>query len=72
MVFETAEEAAEAIDLLQDYEIFGKEMKLAYAKTRSDVTVKQEDGEEALEAHKRHRLAEKGTPCTIGKTRRIY
>lgn len=34
-------------------------MVLEFAKTRSDATVKSEGGEEELEAHKRHRLAEK-------------
>lgn len=36
-------------------------MLLEFAKARSDVTVKREDGEEGLEAHKKDRLAEKGT-----------
>lgn len=35
-------------------------MRLAYAKTRSDASVKREGGEEELEIHKRRRLAEKG------------
>lgn len=35
-------------------------MQLDFAKTRSDATVVRDDGEEGLETHKRHRLAEKG------------
>jgi len=34
-------------------------MNLEFAKTRSDATVLREDGEAALEEHKKHRLAEK-------------
>lgn len=61
IVFESAEEAQEAIDTMNEFELHGKPMKIAFAKTRSDATVKREDGDEELETHKRHRLAEKGT-----------
>jgi hypothetical protein len=40
-------------------------MVLDYAKTRSDATVLKEGGEDELEAHKRRRLAEKGTSLPI-------
>lgn len=60
VVFESADDAEDAIETLQDFVLFDKPMKLAYAKTRSDVTVKKEDGAEGLEKHKKHRLAEKG------------
>jgi hypothetical protein len=35
-------------------------MQLAFAKTRSDATVKRIGDEEEYESHKRKRLAEKG------------
>lgn len=40
-------------------------MKLDYARTRSDAIVKREGNEEDFEAHKRHRLAEKGIPSMM-------
>jgi len=43
-------------------------MHLDFAKTRSDVTVQREDGEEGLETHKKHRLAEKGMEVSICET----
>ncbi|RAL63960.1 hypothetical protein DID88_003148 [Monilinia fructigena] len=43
----------------QAFVVFENEMRLAYAKTRSDASVKREGGEEELEIHKRRRLAEK-------------
>lgn len=60
VVFESAEEAQDAIDDLQGFDLFDRPMQLAFAKTRSDATVKREDGDEGLERHKKHRLAEKG------------
>ena len=60
IIFESAEEAEEAIEELQGFELFDKPMELAYAKTRSDAIVAREDGEDALARHKKHRLAEKG------------
>ncbi|KAA8571060.1 hypothetical protein EYC84_000420 [Monilinia fructicola] len=59
IVFENVESATKAIEDIQGFELFGKEMRLAYAKTRSDASVKREGGEEELEIHKRRRLAEK-------------
>nr|OQO24221.1 hypothetical protein B0A51_07612 [Rachicladosporium sp. CCFEE 5018] len=59
IVYTTAEAAQEAIDELQGFELFGKQIGLEFARTRSDATVEKEDGEEGLEAHKKHRLAEK-------------
>jgi hypothetical protein len=44
---------------VQDFELFGKEMKLEYAKTKSDAQVKKETPDQ-FEGHKRARLAEKG------------
>lgn len=60
IVFESVAEAQEAIDELQGFDVLGKEMKLDFARSRSDATVKQEDGDKGLEEHKRTRLAEKG------------
>ena len=44
----------------QGFDLFGKPMQLAFAKTRSDAFVKRTAGDEELESHKRRRLAEKG------------
>lgn len=60
IVFESAEEAGEAIEELQGFDLFDRPMQLAFAKTRSDAIVLREDGEDGLERHKKHRLAEKG------------
>lgn len=61
VVYDSVDSAQNAIDELQGFDIFGdKQMHLDFARTRSDVTVKKEDGDEGLETHKRHRLAEKG------------
>ncbi|ATZ55965.1 hypothetical protein BCIN_12g05080 [Botrytis cinerea B05.10] len=59
IVFEDVESATKAIEDIQGFELFGKEMRIAYAKTRSDASVKREGGHEELEVHKRRRLAEK-------------
>ncbi|KAK5121390.1 hypothetical protein LTR85_005222 [Meristemomyces frigidus] len=59
VVYDSIDSAQNAIDELQAFEIFGKQMHLDFAKTRSDVTVLKEEGEQGLEQHKRHRLAEK-------------
>jgi len=59
IVFEDVESAAKAIEEVQGFEIFGKEMKLDFAKTRSDATVLKEEGDAGLEKFKRGRLAEK-------------
>ncbi|ESZ95916.1 putative U1 small nuclear ribonucleoprotein [Sclerotinia borealis F-4128] len=59
IVFDHVDSATKAIEDIQGFELFGKEMRLAYAKTRSDASVKREGGEEDLEVHKRRRLAEK-------------
>lgn len=60
IVFDEVEGAQKAIDEVQGFELFGKEMQLAFAKTRSDATVKRQGTEEEFESHKRRRLAEKG------------
>jgi U2 small nuclear ribonucleoprotein B'' len=60
VVFSSVEEAQDAIEAFQEFELFGKPITMKFAKTRSDATVLKEEGEEGLEKHKRHRLAEKG------------
>ncbi|CZT46665.1 related to small nuclear ribonucleoprotein snRNP U1A [Rhynchosporium secalis] len=59
VVFDNVESAQKCIDDVQGFELFGKSMQLAFAKTRSDAFVKRTAGEEELESHKRRRLAEK-------------
>ena len=61
VVYDSVESAQDAVDELQGFDLFGRPMHLDFAKTRSDHTVKREDGEEALQQHKKQRLAEKGT-----------
>lgn len=60
VVFDSIDGAQNAIDELQGFELSGKQMNLDFAKTRSDATVEKEEGAEGIEAHKRHRLADKG------------
>lgn len=60
IVFDSIESAQKAIDEVQGFELFEKPMQLAFAKTRSDASVKRSGGEDEFESHKRHRLAEKG------------
>ncbi|KAL9624091.1 MAG: hypothetical protein Q9160_001613 [Pyrenula sp. 1 TL-2023] len=59
IVFDSTDSAARAIEEVNGFELFEKPMQLDYAKTRSDATVLQEEGERGLEAHKRKRGAEK-------------
>lgn len=60
IVFDSAESAQKAIDEVQGFELFEKPMQLAFAKTRSDATVKRIGDDDEFESHKRRRLAEKG------------
>ncbi|POS84464.1 RNA recognition domain-containing protein, partial [Erysiphe pulchra] len=60
IVFDSVESATKAIEEVQGFELFDKPMQLAYARTRSDATVKREKGDgDEFESHKRRRLAEK-------------
>lgn len=61
IVFDSVESASKAIEEVQGFELFEKPMQLAFAKTRSDATVKRNGDEDEFESHKRRRLAEKGT-----------
>lgn len=62
-MFDGVQAAEKAIKEVQAFPLFDKPMVLAFAKSRSDATVKREAGEDSaeFEAHKRRRLAEKGT-----------
>ena len=66
IVFDSVESAQKAIDEVQGFELFEKPMQLAFAKTRSDASVKRSGDEDEFESHKRRRLAEKGMlHCTF-------
>lgn len=60
IVFDSVDSAQKAIDDVQGFELFEKPVQLAFARTRSDASVKRTGGEEEFESHKRRRLAEKG------------
>jgi U2 small nuclear ribonucleoprotein B'' len=59
VVYDSVDSAQNAIDELQGFDIFDKQMHLDFAKTRSDLTVLREEGEDGLETHKKQRVAEK-------------
>ncbi|KAK2627865.1 hypothetical protein QTJ16_002511 [Diplocarpon rosae] len=59
VVFDNVASAQQCIEEVQGFELFGKPMQLAFAKTRSDAFVKRTAGDDELESHKRRRLAEK-------------
>lgn len=61
IVFDSVESAQNAIDEVNGFELFDKQMSCDFAKTSSDATVKREGTGEEFELHKRRRLAEKGT-----------
>ncbi|KZT54707.1 RNA-binding domain-containing protein [Calocera cornea HHB12733] len=56
--FANPEEAAKAVKEVDKFPLYGKAMKLSFAKTRSDAVVKKLD-EAHMEAHKAERLARK-------------
>lgn len=62
IVFDNQESALKAIEELQGFDLYDKQMVLALAQTRSDATVKATGNEEEFDLHKRRRIAEKGTP----------
>lgn len=71
IVFDNVESAQKAIDEIQGFELFDKPMQLAFAKARSDATVKRTGDDEEFEAHKRRRLAEKGNAAQQSNAERI-
>ncbi|ROW05256.1 hypothetical protein VSDG_00298 [Cytospora chrysosperma] len=59
IVFDTPESAKQAAEEVDGFDLFGKPMQVALAKTRSDATVQRFGTEEDFELHKRRRTAEK-------------
>ncbi|KAL6881520.1 RNA-binding domain-containing protein [Trichoderma novae-zelandiae] len=59
VVFDTPAAAHDAIEEVEGFELFGKPMRVALARMQSDKTVEMKGNNEELEAHKRHRQAEK-------------
>ncbi|KAI1109184.1 RNA recognition domain-containing protein [Nemania sp. NC0429] len=59
VVFDRPESALRAVDEVQGFELFGKPMQVALARTRSDATVASSGNKEEFELHQRRRLAEK-------------
>jgi RNA recognition motif-containing protein len=61
VVFSSVAEATKAQTALGTgaHELFGQRIEVQFAKTKSDATIAQAGNEEALEKHKRRRLAEK-------------
>lgn len=66
VVYDSAEAARQAIEEADGFDLFGKPMQVALARSRSDATVQRFEDEEALELHKRRRTAEKGK-CKAGR-----
>lgn len=65
VVFTSIDDAEDAMEFLQGAELFGRKLVVQFAKSKSDAVVKREGGEEALEAHKQERLAQKGRNIPI-------
>lgn len=61
IVYDKPEAARQAIEEADGFDLFGKPMQVALAKTKSDATVQTFESEESLEQHRRKRTAEKGT-----------
>ncbi|KAF2226741.1 hypothetical protein BDZ85DRAFT_256693 [Elsinoe ampelina] len=59
VVFDSAESAQNAIDEINGFELFDRQINCQFAKTKSDATVQREGTEEEFEQHKRQRLTEK-------------
>lgn len=72
IVFDSTEAAETAIKEVQGFELYDKPMVLDFARSRSDAIVRLQGNDEEFEAHKRRRLAEKGSPwetVTVGEAR---
>lgn len=63
VVFEDPQSALKAIEEVQGFELYKKEMHLSLARTQSDATVLKTGNEEEFDIHKRRRMAEKGMLC---------
>ncbi|KAK7748908.1 hypothetical protein SLS53_000933 [Cytospora paraplurivora] len=59
IVFDNPESAKQAAEEVDGFDLFGKPLQAALAKTRSDATVQKFGSEEDFELHKRRRTAEK-------------
>ncbi|RCI08850.1 hypothetical protein L249_4919 [Ophiocordyceps polyrhachis-furcata BCC 54312] len=59
VVFDSPQEADNAISEMDGFELFGKAMRLSKARTRSDKSVEMKCTEDELAVHKRRRQAEK-------------
>ncbi|KAL1902275.1 hypothetical protein Sste5346_001251 [Sporothrix stenoceras] len=59
VVFDNPESAKRAVEEAQGFVLFDKPMVLAIARMRSDASVQQTGTPDELEAHKRHRIAER-------------
>lgn len=70
VVFDKPESAQDAIEGTDGFELFGKPIKAALARSRSDKTIALNCTPDELEAHKKHRQAEKSkqqaTNCLFG------
>lgn len=60
VVFENPEAALNAIEAVQGFELFGKQMKVALARSTSDKTIELQGTKEDYETHRRHRQADRG------------
>ncbi|KAF4452854.1 hypothetical protein F53441_4356 [Fusarium austroafricanum] len=65
IVFDKPDSARNAIEETDGFELFGKPMKVALARTKSDKTIELYGSQEELEQHKRHRQAEKDKRKTL-------
>lgn len=61
VVYDKEDSAKEAIEEINGFPLWDKPMKLAMARSRSDKTVEINASPDALDAHKKNRLDEKGT-----------
>lgn len=61
VIYDNPQSAQQAIQDAQGFEVFGKPMEVALARTRSDATVLRSGDEEEFDQHKRRRMAERGT-----------
>lgn len=72
VVFDDPQNAHDAVEEIQGFELFDKPMRLAIARSQSDKTVEAKGSAEELEQHKRHRQEEKGTLANQALRARRY
>ncbi|RDA82406.1 hypothetical protein CP532_5365 [Ophiocordyceps camponoti-leonardi (nom. inval.)] len=68
VVFDSPQEADEAISEMDGFELFGKEVRVSKARTRSDKSVEMKCTEDDLAVHKRRRQAEKDKRTALQAT----